>query len=123
MAELVWTRPALDNLNEIAEYIALDNPDAALRLTEKVFSSIETLKQFPDSGRHPLELTGTRYTELVINPCRVFCRREGNDVFILFVMRCEREFRKFMIGERRKTTQQVLLSPSAIQYGITDIPQ
>ena len=29
MAQIKWTEPALDDLNEIAEYIALDKPSAA----------------------------------------------------------------------------------------------
>jgi len=37
MAQLIWTEPALLDLDEIAEYIALDNFGAAQRLIEKVF--------------------------------------------------------------------------------------
>ena len=56
MAEIVWTKPALDDLNEIAEYIALDKVSAAQKLVEKVFSAVERLEQFPESGRYPPEL-------------------------------------------------------------------
>jgi len=34
MAEVTWTEPALQELDAIAEYIALDNPAAAPAATE-----------------------------------------------------------------------------------------
>lgn len=37
MAEVVWTEPAFQELDAIAEYIALDNPDAASYLMKAVF--------------------------------------------------------------------------------------
>jgi plasmid stabilization system protein ParE len=38
MAEVIWTEPALNDLNAIADYIALDNPEAARRLVQKIFA-------------------------------------------------------------------------------------
>ena len=32
MAEVIWAEPALNDLDAIADYIALDNPEAARRL-------------------------------------------------------------------------------------------
>ncbi len=37
MAEMIWTEPALHELDALAEYVALDNPEAASHLVEKVF--------------------------------------------------------------------------------------
>ena len=31
MAEVIWAEPALNDLDAIADYIALDNPEAACR--------------------------------------------------------------------------------------------
>ncbi|TXL11436.1 plasmid stabilization protein, partial [Methylococcaceae bacterium CS2] len=39
MAQVIWTEPALSDLDAIAEYIALDEPSAAISLVKKVFSS------------------------------------------------------------------------------------
>jgi len=36
MAQIIWTEPALQDLNNIAEYIALDKVSAAKRLVQKV---------------------------------------------------------------------------------------
>jgi toxin ParE1/3/4 len=53
MARIIWTEPALSDLNEIAEYIALDKLNAARCLVKQIFSSIDRLEQFPESGRIP----------------------------------------------------------------------
>ena len=97
MAEVVWTSPALDQLEEIAEYIALDKPEAASRLVKEIFSAVDSLEQFPDSGHLPSELPNSIYRELYVKPCRIFCRREGSTVFIVYVMREERQLRQFIL--------------------------
>jgi len=61
MAQVVWTEPALSDLDAIAEYIALDKPSAAVNLVNKVFSSKDRLEQFPESGRKPPEFKKSRY--------------------------------------------------------------
>lgn len=96
MAEVVWTEPALDQLNDLAEYIALDNPDAAYRLVGRVFEAAERLTDFPESGRCPPELPDSVYRELVIPPCRVFYRGEKEYVYILHVFRQEQEIRSYL---------------------------
>ena len=100
MAEIIWTEPALSDLDEIAEYIALDKPDAAKRLVKKVFSSIERLERFPESGRIPPELGGSMYREIIVTPCRIFYRTNQSKVYILHVLRGERQLRKYLLDER-----------------------
>lgn len=102
MAQIIWTEPALSDLNEIAEYIALDKVSAATRLVTKVFSSTERLEQFPKSGRKPPELNNSRYLEIIVGPCRIFYRIDKKLVFILYVMRGERKLRKYLLDERAK---------------------
>lgn len=103
MAQVVWTEPALSDLDAIAEYIALDKPSAAVNLVQKVFSSTDRLEQFPESGRKPPELEKSRYLEIIVNPCRIFYRTEGNKVFILYVMRSERKLRKYLLNARKNS--------------------
>jgi len=64
VAEVIWTEPAFDQLNEIAEYIALDKPGAASTLVEKVLSAVEHLQLFPEAGHVPPELPQSVYREL-----------------------------------------------------------
>ncbi|ALM70822.1 type II toxin-antitoxin system RelE/ParE family toxin [Vibrio harveyi] len=100
MAEIIWTEPALSDLNDIAEYIALENIVAAKQLVQTIFSKVERLQTFPESGRIPLELEHLSYREVVVNPCRVFYKQDGDKVFILFVMRAERDLRKFLLSKQ-----------------------
>ncbi len=48
MAQIIWTEPALLDLNEIAEYIAIDKPSAAIRLVQKVFPVLYSTPHCPD---------------------------------------------------------------------------
>lgn len=92
MAEVIWTEPALQELDAIADYIALDKPDAAERLVKTVFKSVDRLAQFPEMGRRIPEFRRAPYRELVVSPCRVFYRQDENNIYVVFVMRGEREF-------------------------------
>ncbi len=100
MAQIIWTEPALQDLNEIVEYIALDKTSAANKLVKKIFSNTERLEQFPKSGRKPPELNNSRYLEIIVNPCRIFYRIEKEKIYILYVMRSERKLRNYLLDDR-----------------------
>jgi len=100
MAEVIWTEPTLQELNDIAEYIALDNPDAANHLVESVLNATERLEDFPRSGRMPPELAQTVYREVLVPPCRIFYREEESRVLILYVMKEEQQLRAYILKNR-----------------------
>lgn len=98
MAEVVWTEPAVADLEAIAEYIAIDNPVAAAGVVRRVY---DQLAEFPESGTRPAELgRATRYRQLVEPPCRVFYRWDGETVWVLHVMRSERLLRPGRLERR-----------------------
>jgi plasmid stabilization system protein ParE len=97
MAQLIWTEPALLDLDKVAEYIAFDNPSAASNYVQKVFDRVERLTSYPNSGKRPAELPRTPYREIVVPPCRIFYRAENNQVIILHVMRSERLLRTYLL--------------------------
>jgi plasmid stabilization system protein ParE len=105
MAEIVWTDPALSDLDAIADYIALEDPAAASALVKRVFAHVEQLAEHPDSGNWPSELGRSRYRQIVEPPCRVFHRHDGRRVFILHVMRTERLLRKGKLALRVQETK------------------
>lgn len=102
MAEIVWSEPALSDLDAIADYIALEDPVAAAELVKRVFVHVDQLADHPDSGSHPRELGRSRYRQVVEPPCRVFYRFDGHTVFILYVMRTERLLRKAQLISRTR---------------------
>jgi toxin ParE1/3/4 len=84
---------SLADLDTIADYIALDNPEAARRLVQRVFKPVEQLERHPKSGSVAAELRGPRFRQIVEPPCRVFYRSGDKRVWILHVMRSERLLR------------------------------
>jgi toxin ParE1/3/4 len=48
MARIVWTEPALQDLESIADYISLDKPDAAKKLIRRVFEQVQNFGDFLD---------------------------------------------------------------------------
>ena len=100
MARLIWTEPALHDLDAIADYISLDKPAAAKQFVQRVFERIEQLSKHPKSGSRPPELKGTQYRQLVIPPVRIFYRAQNEAVYIVYVMRGEKLFRNEDLDER-----------------------
>ena len=94
MAQLIWTEPALSDLDAIADYIALDKPDAARAFVQRVFSHIEQLQDHPESGSVVWELPNSPCRQIVEPPCRVFYRLGGTKVFVIHVLHGEMRFRE-----------------------------
>lgn len=92
-ASLIWTAPALDDLDEIASFIALENPTAAANLVRRALAAIERLRENPESGRWVPEVEGKTHREVIVPPCRIIYRREGSKVLIIHVVRSERRLR------------------------------
>jgi toxin ParE1/3/4 len=102
MVEIIWSEPALSDLDAIADYIAIENLVAAAELVKRVIAHVEQLADHPESGSRPQELKRSRYRQIVEPPCRVFYRYDGQRVFILHVMRSERLLRKGRLASRAK---------------------
>ena len=103
MARVVWTEPAIADLEAIADYIAVENPVSASGVVQRVYGHVGQLVDFPESGSRPSELgTSTRYRQIVEPPCRVFYRWDGETVWVLYVMRSERILRPRKLGARAR---------------------
>ncbi len=61
---LKWTYPAIKDLKDAADFIALDNPTAANRMSDRIREAVEYLIEHPNMGRIG-RVQGTR--ELVIS--------------------------------------------------------
>jgi len=89
-AKLIWTAAALDDLDDIAAWIARDDPAAAAALVRSALASVERLIRFPRSGRRVPEAPGGLYREVIASPCRILYRREGEGILMVNVVRGER---------------------------------
>jgi|SRR5690606_19704313 len=99
MAQIIWTEPALADLDAIADYIALENPAAAVELVKRVFTHVEQLAAHPASGPRPPELPDWEYRQISEPPCRIFYRQEGDRVYIVHVMRSERQLQSSRLSK------------------------
>ena len=109
MAKVSWTEHALADLTEIAEYIALDKPDAAKALVKRIFEHVEKLTSHPEMGpRIPELLPSARYRQIVEPPCRIFYRfdRMEDVCHMLSVIRGEQLFQKRLLLKRDKEVSE-----------------
>lgn len=75
--KLEWTRLALEDRNNIFDYIEQDNALAAVAVDDRISKQVKQLISFPESGRIG-RITGTR--ELVISSTpyiAAYCTSEG----------------------------------------------
>jgi toxin ParE1/3/4 len=91
--QIVWLKKALQNLDDIGEYIAQENPPAAGKAVQEIVSKIALLATQPAAGR-PGRVVGTR--ELVVSglPYLVPYRIKSNRVEILRVFHTSRKMPK-----------------------------
>jgi plasmid stabilization system protein ParE len=97
MADVIWAETALDELDAVADYIALDNPNAAKNLVQTVVSKTRLLADFPEMGSTPNELASLDYRQLIINPCRIFYRitPDFRQFYIVHILRQEQDMLRF----------------------------
>lgn len=93
MAEIIWTQPALEQLDSIATFIALDKPEAAQAVVRRVFETTSKVERFLRLGRPVPELRNPRYRQVWVKPCWLYYRFSDNQVYILHVRRGEKLLR------------------------------
>jgi len=82
---IFWSPLAVDRASEIAGYIAQDNPVAAESWIEAVFTKVEGLKAFPESGRIVPETDNKTIRELIYGNYRIIYRLEEKRLSVLTV--------------------------------------
>lgn len=85
---VVWATIAARDLAEIVEYIARDDPGAAVRVLDAVEAKASSLERLATRGRIVPELLGIQlreYRELLVKPYRLIYRVEKARVVVLGV--------------------------------------
>lgn len=72
--EVVWPQATLDQLREIHEYIALDNPSAAERVVDLIVARTEQFRRTPFIGTRYPEAHDPRVRQTVVGRYRIFYR-------------------------------------------------
>ena len=92
MARIIWSTPALAQLEAIATAIEVDKPLAARAVVKRIWEEVEKLAEFPSLGRSVPEFRRPGYRQLWIKPCWVYYRATKDEVIILHVRRAEKLF-------------------------------
>jgi toxin ParE1/3/4 len=93
VAEVTWSEPAVEQLDAIASYIALDKPDAARGVVRRVVDATDRLEHFKKLGRKIPEFPHPHYWQVLIRPCWIYYRLDNQNVRILHARRAEKPFR------------------------------
>jgi toxin ParE1/3/4 len=68
VARVIWTDPALADLEAIAAYIARDSPRQASLFVQRAFRAADRLEAFPQLSRIVPEIGEDTVRELILHP-------------------------------------------------------
>ena len=83
--KIKWSPLSVERLTSIVKYISEDKPTTAIKLSETIFTSVERLKEFPQSGRVVPELDNSKYREILVSNYRVIYSIVEDVVYILTI--------------------------------------
>jgi len=94
MTRIVWTEPAVSDLDSIHAYISRDTEVYADAVMSEIFDSVYRLAHFPQSGRVVPEMDDACTREVIVGNYRVIYDTTGEAVRILSVIHGARLFPK-----------------------------
>ena len=85
--KIVWTEPALQDLEELVRFIAADEAATAIRVGDEIVDHVELLNSFPEIGPVYRRRPAMDVRQIACRPFRIFyrVRRESKTVEILHV--------------------------------------
>lgn len=89
--QLEFTERAFCNIAAAEEYIAKDNPAAAQKVVETIYSTAEKLESFPDMGK-PGRVPGARELPLAKFPYTIVYRIKAHRVVVYAVLHQSRQY-------------------------------
>jgi len=93
MVQIEWTEHALEDLNEIYDYIARDSQSYANLFLKKLYNTVQKLKEFPNLGRIVPEINTPSVRELIYQNYRIVYRMVNDLVEIITVLHGSRLLR------------------------------
>ena len=94
MTRIVWTEPAVSDLNGIHAYIARDAEVYADATVLEIFDAVDRLAHFPHLGRVVPEIDDENTREIIVDNYRVMYDTSGDVVRILTVIHGARLFQR-----------------------------
>ena len=85
MTQLIWTRRAIEDVQSIRKFIALDSPHYAELVTQRLIASVERLPSLPQSGRVVPEIDDLTVREVIQGSYRIVYRLIREEIHIVTV--------------------------------------
>jgi len=98
--KIYWSPLALERLEQVFDYVAVDNKTAARKIVNRIFSKIESLSKIPQRGRNLPEINRTDIREVFSCGYRIIYKTKGNLIYVLTI----RNFRQQLNKDEIKTT-------------------
>lgn len=89
-----WSKEAMINLQQIEDFISADNPEVAIRFTDKLISLSKDIGRFPKKGRIVPELSIDLIREIIYKNYRIVYAVKKNSITILTVFESHKLFSK-----------------------------
>ena len=97
---VVWTEPAVDDLEAAIEFIEKDSPSYAKTLAQLVVDAADSLLLFPNRGHRLRDPQLARFRELLVGAYRLIYLVEENRVLIVAVIHGHRRLRPALRGRK-----------------------
>jgi plasmid stabilization system protein ParE len=91
MGKVIWTHPALDDLNDIIQHIAKDSPAYSERFGIHVAKAPKRLVKFPYSGRIVPEFNQETIRELIYGSYRIIYLIKEGDCYVTAIIHGSRD--------------------------------
>ncbi len=98
--KVIWADIAEKDLIEIIDYIAINNPENALKILRKIKKKASSLYSMPERCRVVPELKAqsiTQYKELIEAPWRIIFRIVEKKVYVLSVLDSRRNIEDILL--------------------------
>lgn len=83
--KIIWSRVAIERIEEIADFIAEENPSASQKWKALIYQKVQRLRKFPKSGRKVPEANRDEIREVLYKNYRIVYRIERKLISILTV--------------------------------------
>jgi plasmid stabilization system protein ParE len=83
--KIIWSPLSITRINETADYISGDSPQAARKWIDDIFHKVERLQDFPLSGRVVPELDRKDIREIFYSHYRIIYRTSSDEISILTI--------------------------------------
>jgi addiction module RelE/StbE family toxin len=89
--EIIWSPQSIEDIEEIGNFIAADNPTRAVTFVDKLISSVERLSDYPESG--PILEENPVFRFIVLQAYRIVYQLRSKKILIVTVLGPGRQFK------------------------------